>query len=224
MSDSNSVVPSAFRSICSALGLWFTVLVTAWTLLQISDASGASFGFLSDIRAHGWWGFIALASTVTLLVVAAQAMSLRKDGASSVQSNWVSWPRKSGLKFVTLKLEAGDYHHLAPSSYPTISPVKVTAREIVRHRFSSRDSLGRNELPAVRIEVDLGGRIAHGSGVEKVGTNEFLIPEVSVAGLELCSVFDFSFDDRSFRFFGIYVTHIDEVGKTVELGVCLAGR
>lgn len=108
----------------------------------------------------------------------------------------------------TARIKNGDYIVLPRLDSITDSPVRVTLKEI--------DCL-ETTRPRARLHVDVGGAlVACGCAVEKLATNEFLVP-VRAGEEEDYSAFHFFTYPTAFLFLRVFVSHINQHAGEIEI-------
>ena len=110
------------------------------------------------------------------------------------------------------RIKNGEYFVLPKIEPHADSLVRITLKEIENPTKSK---------PRARLHIDVGGAIvACGSGVEKVATNEFLLParEGSTGEEEDYSAFHFfTTFPTAFIFFRVFVSHINAHTGEIEI-------
>ena len=110
------------------------------------------------------------------------------------------------------RIKNGEYFVLPKIEPHADSSVRITLKEIENPTESK---------PRARLHIDVGGAIvACGSGVEKVATNEFLLParEGSTGEEEDYSAFHFfTTFPTAFIFFRVFVSHINAHTGEIEI-------
>lgn len=108
----------------------------------------------------------------------------------------------------TARIKNGDYFVLPKPDPMSDSPVRITLKEI---------DYSETAKPRARLHVDVGGAlVACGCAVEKVATNEFLLP-ARAGEEEDYSAFHFFTYPTAFLFLRVFVSHINQHTGEIEI-------
>ena len=133
--------------------------------------------------------------------------SLKAPGPRNVEA---AAPESKLMLYVsdTARIKNGDYFVLPKPDPLADSPVRITLKEI---------DCSENAIPRARLHVEVGGAlVACGCAVEKVATNEFLLP-ARAGEEEDYSAFSFFTYPTAFLFLRVFVSHINQHTGEIEI-------
>lgn len=122
----------------------------------------------------------------------------------------------NGAVIHSTKILEGDYQDFVWG--PTT--VRLSVSEIVKANFHFSHLGGKKETPGAVIHFSTGGGLVYG-GVDckQTGVNQYLIPQKEFDDEEPYSVYAYYFRDDYFRFFRVFVDHVNQHSRQVTLNL-----
>lgn len=136
----------------------------------------------------------------------------KKSATTGVPSVRIGVPIGRALKTITLSV--GDFKEFQW----TDSKVRIRLVSVMKDRFPALS--GEREADAASINLELEEGLFHGGErTRKLGMNRFLLPEKWLEREEPFSVYAFKASKDHFKFFRLYVEHVDRERKQARINI-----
>ncbi|MDP2983324.1 MAG: hypothetical protein Q8O92_08345 [Candidatus Latescibacter sp.] len=142
---------------------------------------------------------------------------LKEDGIIQT-TNPIKIDNKGGFDYKT-KISEGDYQEFIWGA----TTVRISITEIVKTDFEFLSNKVAKDLLGAIIYVSTGGGIVYGGKYcKETGVNQFLVPQKKFDDEVPYSVYNFCVSKDSFRFFRLFIDHVNQHNRQVTLDIFFA--